>query len=112
MHIEIGTAKTLNCQNWKENKNRRLTKIETIGGNIVQDFGQCKGDKTFTCTCQLDNENNEIVTNYFDNQEKIKIVDQAGKIYFNMRINIISDKYIEMFETKKYHELELEFWEV
>lgn len=108
-HIDIGEAKTLNRENWVIDPDNRITVIQTIGGNIVQNFGHIESGDKITCTCNVSNENKEKIFKYWNSQERVTIV-KDDETYQNMRI--IVTRYEEMDMFPGYWKINLEFWRV
>ena len=112
IHINIGEAKTLDCKNWEVTPDNRIQKIATVGGIVVQNFGHIKNGDEITCECRVDNSAKEIIFNYWQNQTKVNITDEAGVIYENMRVIVEKYSYVEMFEKKKYFLINFRFWRI
>lgn len=86
----------------------RQTKHETLGGAIVEDYGHSDAGDTLGCTCVFDEENWQLVKQYWLNRTKVTVVDENGTAWSNLRVVVKSLTYIEQFET--YYEVTLEFW--
>ena len=105
IHIEIGEAKTLDCENWDYKPDNRITKIDTIGGNIVQDYGHVESGDEITCKCNVSVKEANKIFSYWNNQDKVTIIDEAGKVYENMRVIIESHCYVQRFEKEEYYSM-------
>ena len=90
-HITIGEVQTLTVENWSVVPDNRITVIQTMGGNVVQDYGHIQSGDAFTCLCNVSNSAKDKIFSYWQNQTKVTIVDEAGEQYENMRV--IVDKY-------------------
>ena len=112
IHIEIGEAKTLNCEDWDYKPDNRITKISTIGGNIVQNYGHVMSGDEITCKCNVSPKEADKIFGYWNNQEKVTIIDEAKKVYENMRVIVESYSYIQMFEKKEYYSINFKFWRI
>lgn len=112
MHIEIGEAKTLDCENWDCKPDNRITMIQTIGGNVVQNYGHIKSGDKITCKCNVSEKDKEKIFTYWENEIKVNIVDEAGIIYENMRVMVHNYGYVKKFEQEKYYWINFEFWRI
>ena len=112
IHIEIGEAKTLDCEDWKITPDNRITKISTIGGNVVQNYGHVQSGDKISCKCNVSAKDAEKIFGYWNNQEKVTIIDEAGEVYENMRVLVGDYGYVSMFEKEKYYWMNLEFWRI
>ena len=110
LHIEIGTAKTLNCEKWTVNPDNRIEMIRKIGGNIVQDNGHIESGDKITCSCNVDNANKETIFTYWQNQTKVTIKDESGISHSNMRVIVTRYAKIEKFPS--YWTIDFEFWRI
>ena len=108
-HLKIGEAQTLDRQNLVITPDNRITIIQTIGGNIVQDYGHVQSGDKITCTCNVDDENKEKIFKYWDEQTKVTIV-KDDKVYENMRIIITRYEEIDMFPDN--WKIDFEFWRI
>ena len=109
IHIKIGDAVTLNCDNWRCKPDNRITTIQTFNGNVTQDFGHIESGDTFTCQCNALESNALIILNYWHNQSFVDIVNPAGIIIPNCRVIIIDYGFVENFEAKKVYNFNFEF---
>ena len=110
IHIKIGEVQTLTVDGWQVTPDDRQTLIETIGGVAVQDFGYCaEGDK-ISCTITTTKADAEILANYWHNRQLVRVEDETGAVYENMRLLIKNYSYIKGF--KKYFKATIEFWKV
>lgn len=108
MHIKIGEAKTLSVENWEVTLDDRQTKLETIGGVVVQDFGHVDAGDSFSCTVTLSRADAEILRNYWHNRTLVTVTDEAGVAHENLRVIIKSYSYVPHF--KDFYRVSLEFW--
>ena len=109
-HIQIGSAVTLTCENWKYIPDDRQETVKTIGSVVVQDFGHIESGDKFSCTCNVSPSNKDTIFNYWENRYKVTIIDEAGISYENMRVKVINYRYINLFEKKRYYNIDFEFW--
>ena len=108
-HLKIGEAKTLNRENWVITPDNRIEMIQTIGGNIVQDFGHIESGDKISCSCNVNDENKEKIFTYWNNQQKVTII-KDGLIYENMRIIVTRYEEIDMFPNN--WKINFEFWRI
>lgn len=110
IHIKIGDAETLRTENWKIVPDDRQTKIETIGGVIVQDFGHVEAGDNFSCTVTLPTAAATAVFAYWHNRVPVDVRDVNGLILPNMRVVVKEYSYVDRFEN--FISASLEFWRV
>ena len=108
-HLNIGEAKTLDRQNLVVEPDNRITIIQTIGGNIIQDFGHVESGDKITCRCNVDDKNKEKIFEYWNTQTKVTVV-KDGKTYENMRIIVNRYEEIDMFPD--HWKIDLAFWRI
>ena len=109
MHIKIGEVETLRTEDWSVIPDDRQTKIETIGGLVVQDFGHNVEGDNFSCKATLSTAVAETVANYWHNRDLVTVRDTAGVEIPNMRVVVKRYGYVERFE-QEYFWAEFEFW--
>lgn len=111
MHIKIGEVETLRTEDWGAVPDDRQTRIETIGGTVVQDFGGNNGGDTYSCKVTVEAAVAQILSGYAYDRQFVTVRDVSGRELQNLRVVIKKYGYVERFE-KNYYWAELEFWEV
>ena len=111
IHINIGSIKTIDVRNWKVVPDSRQTMIQTIGDNIVQDFGRIPSGDKITCAVTIFIDDAQTLANYADLRQKVDIVDEAGITHHNMRVLIKGYSYVRYFATNAM-DVDLEFWPI
>lgn len=111
MHIKIGDAETLQTTDWSVIPDDRQTRLDTIGGKIVQDFGLVEEGNSYSCKATLSAEAGEVVQEYFRSREFVTVRDAGGREIPHMRVIIKKYGYVDRFE-KNYFWAEFEFWRV
>ena len=108
IHIQIGSVRTLEVENWQIIPDDRQEQIEIVGGSVVQDFGHVpEGDK-ISCSVTVFTSGWETIKDYWDSRQKVDITDEAGTVWENMRIVVKSYEYVPRFP--KAMKATLEFW--
>lgn len=110
MHIKIGEIETLRTEDWNVIPDDRQTRIETIGGVVIQDFGRVEAGDAYSCKVTLSADNANILSGYCRDRTPITIRDVGGREITNKRVLIKKYGYVERYE-KEYYRAELEFWE-
>lgn len=110
IHIKIGDVETLRTENWTVVPDDRQTKIETIGGVVVQDFGYVEAGDNYSCSVTMSTAAATVVFAYWHNRVPVDVRDVAGLIIPNMRVVVKKFSYVDRFEG--YVWAELEFWRV
>ena len=111
IHIKIGEVETLHTEDWGAVPDDRQTRIETIGGTVVQDFGGNNGGDTYSCKVTVETAAAQILSGYAYDRQFVTVRDVSGRELPNLRVVIKKYGYVERFE-KNYYWAELEFWEV
>ena len=108
IHIQIGSVRTLEVDNWQIVPDDRQQQIEIVGGVVVQDFGHvAEGDKV-SCSVTVFAEGWETIKGYWDSRQKVTMTDEAGNMWSDMRVVVKSYEYVPHFP--KAYKLTLEFW--
>ena len=102
---------TLRTEDWGVIPDDRQTRLETIGGMVVQDFGSDNGGKTFSCKVTLTAAAFDVVNGYALNREFVPIRDVSGRELPPSRVVNKKYGYVQHYEAE-YYWAELEFWEV
>ena len=102
---------TLRTEDWNVIPDDRQTRIETIGGVVVQDFGGNVGGDTYSCKVTLEAAAAQILSGYWYDRRLVTVRDVSGRELQNMRVVIKKYGYVYRFE-ENYYWAELEFWEV
>ena len=110
IHIKIGDVETLRTENWAVVPDDRQTKIETIGGVVVQDFGYVEEGVNYSCTVTMSTAAALVVFAYWHNRVPVDVRDVAGLVIPNMRVVVKKFSYVERFET--FIQADIEFWRV
>ena len=108
--VTIGDARSMNDPDGESIvTNDRQTLVQTMGGNVVQDFGYHASDSKLTLSLQFDAANWEKVCGYWQSRKLVDITDTSGH-KINGRIIIKSYSYIDRF--RDYIKASLEIWRV
>lgn len=110
IHIKIGDVETLRTENWAVVPDERQTKIETIGGVVVQDFGYVEAGDNYSCSVTVPAAGAITITQYWHNRIPVAVRDVSGLIIPDMRVVVKKYGYVARFED--YVWAELEFWRV
>lgn len=118
MHIKIGDVETLDTANWDIIPDDRQTRIDTIGGKVVQDFGYVKEGEAYTCSITLSAAGWQTLCDYCHNRTFVPVRDVSGE-YIDVPLRPVMKKYgyVDNFEkerglNKKYYRADMEFWRV
>ena len=109
MHIRIGEVETLRTEDWNVIPDDRQTRIETIGGIVIQDFGHVEEGDAYSCKVTLSADNASILSGYWCDREPVNVRDVSGRELQNMRVVVKKYGYVERYE-EDYYWAELEFW--
>lgn len=85
----------------------RQSIVQTLGGNVVQDFGSFASGEKVSWQLQFDMTNWLKVKSYWTNRTLVTVADNAGNT-FTARILIKSYSYVDFF--RNYVTATLEFW--
>ena len=110
MHIKIGEVETLRTENWDVIPDDRQTRVETIGGLVVQDFGRVEEGDSFSCSVTVSAADSVLLNSYWIERQLVDVRDTGGNILSDMRVVIKKYGYVERFET--YYWAEIELWRV
>ena len=110
MHIKIGEVETLRTENWEVIPDDRQTRVETIGGLVIQDFGRVEVGDSFSCSVTVSVADSVLLNSYWTDRRLVDVRDTSGNILSDMRVVIKKYGYVERFET--YYWAEIEFWRV
>ena len=108
--VTIGKAKSMNDPDGESiTTNDRQTLIQTMGGNVVQDYGYHASDSKLTLSLQFDAANWALVCEYWQKRELVSIADTFGHT-ITARIIIKSYSYVDRF--RDYIKANIEIWRV
>ncbi|MBR4382010.1 MAG: phosphoribosylformylglycinamidine cyclo-ligase [Selenomonadaceae bacterium] len=110
IHIKIGDVETLRTENWSIVPDDRQTKIETIGGVVVQDFGRVEAGDNYSCSVTMSTAAATVVFAYWHNRVLVNVRDVAGLVIPNMRIVVKKFSYVDRFEN--FIQADIELWRV
>lgn len=110
IHIKIGDVETLRTENWRVIPDDRQTRLETIGGNVIQDFGRVDSGDTFSCSVTLSAAAASVVSGYWYDRTPVTVRDVSGRELTNRRVVIKKYGYVDRFEDE-YFTADIEFWE-
>lgn len=110
IHIKIGDVETLRTEKWEIIPDDRQTRIETIGGVIVQDFGHVEAGDSYSCAVTVPAAGAAVISQYWHNRVFVPVRDVSGTIIPNMRVVIKKYGYVDRFEN--YYWAEIELWRV
>ena len=108
IHIKIGDVQTMEVKNWQVIPDDRQTKIETIGGIAIQDFGHVEEGDSYSCEVTLHKQDWLTVKGYWHNRTLVNIIDEGEEVHQNMRVIVKKYSYLDGF--KKYVKATLELW--
>lgn len=109
IHIKIGDVETLRTEKWDMVPDDRQTRIDTIGGVEVQDFGYVPEGDTFTCSITVEAAGFEVICQYWHNREFVTVRDVSGREIPHLRPVVKKYGYIDNFEETSYR-ADMEFW--
>ena len=110
IHIKIGEVETLRTENWQVIPDDRQTRIETIGGVVVQDFGYIAEGESFSCNVTVPSAGANAIAAYWHNRTFVPVIDVNGTAIGDMRVVVKKYGYVEHFEDHIWAEIEL--WRV
>lgn len=111
MKIKIGAARSFNLpENKKIIPDDRQTKVEVMGGAVVQDYGHVSAGDVISFSALFDTDNWSIIYNYWHSRQLIDYVDENGDIYADCRVVIKSWSHRGRFPA--YVTAEIEIWRV
>lgn len=87
----------------------RQSVVQTLGGNVVQDFGYFANGFKVSWELQFDRENWDKVTNYWTNRTMVDVSDEQGNS-FTGRVVIKSFGFVDYF--RDHIIATIEFWMV
>ncbi len=109
MVVRIGDAVSLNAPEESIIPDDRQTKIQTVGGVVVQDYGHIQtGDVVQWSNLQMMQHDAEIVESYWNSREAVTVIN-AGLQTFTARVAVKRWKRLPRFE-KKVVEMDVELW--
>lgn len=108
IHIKIGDYETLGTENWAVIPDDRQTRVETIGGIEIQDFGRVPEGDSYSCKATMESAVGAEVAEYWHNRTKVTVRDTGGVEHHGMRVIIKKYGYVDRFE--EFFWAELEFW--
>ena len=104
------SVKPLRTEDWSVIPDDRQTRIETINGVVVQDFGRVETGDYYSCKVTLSADDADKVNTYWHKRTPVKVRDVAGVIREDMRVVVKKFGYVSRFED--YYWAELEFWRI
>lgn len=111
MVVKIGEAIALNAPNETIVPDDRQTKIQTIGGNVIQDYGHVQsGDVVQWSNLQMEQVEAEKIESYWNSRQTVTCMN-AGMQTFSARVVVKSWKRLPRFERKAV-EMNLELWKI
>ena len=111
MVVRIGDAVSLNAPEESILPDDRQTKIQTVGGVVVQDYGHIQtGDVVQWSNLQMMQADAEIVESNWNSREAVTVTN-AGLQTFTARVVVKSWKRYPRFESKAV-EMNIELWRV
>ncbi len=108
IHIKIGDVETLRTEDWSVIPDDRQTRIETINGVVVQDFGRVMEGDSYSCKVTLSADDADKVNTYWHSRTLVTVRDVMGVIREDMRVVVKKFGYVDRFDG--YYWAELEFW--
>lgn len=109
--LHIGNAVSFGApKDWRHSPDDRMAKVETMGGNVVQDYGVVDSGETITVSATFKKPEFEKLKAIWKNRTIVSVTDEAGEIWQNMRVKITAWSYVEMFPDTI--NAELEIWRV
>ena len=109
IHIKIGEVETLNTEDWEVVPDDRQTRVETVGGIVIQDFGRNESGDSYTCKVTLEAAAGNTLSGYWHDRTPVTVRDVSGRELSNMRVKVKKYGYVYFFE-ENYYWAELEFW--
>ena len=106
--IKIGDVIPTRFENWDITPDDRQSRIETIGGVEVQDFGRVEEGDTIICNVTLSAADASTIYSYWHNRTLVNVIDEGGGVYENLRV--VVKKYSRIKYFPSYVAAELEFW--
>ncbi len=108
IHIQIGDVRTLDVDNWQIIPDDRQQQIEIVGGMAVQDFGHVEvGDRIF-CNVTVTSDGWKEICRYWNARQRVDIYDEAGAVWYDIRVVVKSYQYVSRFPRAI--KATLEFW--
>ena len=98
-----------NPQNEEIVTDDRISMIQTINGNVVQDFGYYDSGEKTTYTLQFDAKNKKKILSFWKNRKMVHIVDDVNHSIYG-RILVKSYSYVDNF--RNYVNVNLEIWKI
>lgn len=109
MVVRIGDAVSLNAPDESIIPDDRQQRIQTIGGNVIQDYGHVQsGDTVQWSGLQVTQKNAELIEGYWNSREAVTVIN-AGLQTFTARVAVKRWKRLPRFE-KKVVEMDVELW--
>ena len=106
--IKIGGVVPTRFEDWNVTPDDRQSKIETIGGVEVQDFGHAEEGDTLSCKVTLSGADAATIFSYWNKRTLVNVEDEGGIVYENSRVVVKKYSRIKCFPP--YFAVELEFW--
>lgn len=106
--IKIGGVVPARFEDWDVTPDDRQSRIETIGGIEIQDFGYVEEGDTISCKVTLSGADAATIFSYWHNRTLVNVEDEGGTVYENSRV--VVKKYNRIKYFPPYFAVELEFW--
>lgn len=106
--IKIGDVIPTRSENFNIVPDDRQSRVETIGGIEIQDFGHVEEGDTITCNVTLRADDAAIICSYWHNRTRVNVIDEGGAVYENLRVIVKEYSRIEYFP--QFLDAKLEFW--
>ena len=108
--VKIGDAMSMsNPESESITPDDRQTIVQTLSGNVVQDFGQFDNGEKVSMSLQFDADNWAKVMAYWKARTMVTITDNVSHS-FDARVVIKSYSYVDRFRSNA--KATLEFWKV
>ena len=109
--LQIGNAVSFGVpKDWRLTPDDRQEKTEVMGGNVVQDFGVIESGDTITVSATFKADEFAKLKNIWQTRQLVSVTDEAGDVWADIRVKILSWSYVEMFPDT--YNVELELWRV
>ena len=97
-------------KDWRHTPDDRQERVETMGGNVVQDYGVIDSGETITVSATFKKGEFDKLQAIWRNRQLVNVTDEAGEVWQDMRVKIIAWSYVDMFPDT--YNVELEIWRV
>lgn len=107
IHIKIGEVETLRTEGWEIIPDDRQTRVETIGGVVVQDFGHVQEGDAYSCKITVESAGANAIAEAWHQRVFVPIIDTHGVAIGDMRVVIKKYGYVDRFEEYVWAQIEL-----